>query len=376
MQEERKRIIDLVRDGKLSTDEALILLDALEKKQESKDEKVLEEVVSDSEQKQDQSGKENNEDRFSSQFSDARDKIMDFVNSAFKKIKDIDLQFNQSVEFPHVFQQANVNLTNIDIDIANGQVEVKAWDHPDIRVECQAKVYRKDNRDEARTFFIENSSFYIDNGLLRFSTQSKWMKVDTVVYVPKTEYEKVSFRTFNGGVKGEGLKVDDLRTKTANGKIMLKNVDTEKIDAETVNGRIIVQESQANRLTAESMHGSITVEGKYHTIDLQTLNGNLSCALHNQETDTLHLKAVSGNINVYVPSDISIEGECKSNLGNIKVALEDIDKIEEKKEVVQKQIRFKRKGISESPLHIFADTKTGSIFVQTNEMFHSEENKE
>ncbi|MBL5767068.1 DUF4097 family beta strand repeat-containing protein [Heyndrickxia sporothermodurans] len=369
MQEERKKIIGMVKEGKLSTEEALILLDALE----NKSEKVPETNQAHQEkyQEKQQYSNEQTEDNYSSQFNDAKDKIMDFVNTAFKKIKDIDLNFNQSVDIPHVYQQANVTLTNIDIDVANGHVEIKAWDQPEVRVECQARVYRKDKRDEARAFFIDNSSFYLENGLLRFSTQSKWMKVDTIVYIPKNDYEKVSIRTFNGSVTGEGLSGVDLKAKTANGKIVLKNMKSDKLDAETVNGKIFVTDSIAGRFSAETMHGSIDVEGEYESIDLQTLNGNLSSVLNNEMTETLHLKAVSGNINVYLPSDVGIEGDCKSNLGNVKITLENIDVIEEKKEMVQKQVRFKRSSLTEKPIHIFAETRTGNIIVQNNEKVDS-----
>ncbi|QQZ10358.1 DUF4097 family beta strand repeat-containing protein [Heyndrickxia vini] len=378
MNEERKRIIGMVKEGKLSTEEALVLLDALDNKQENKNEKVIEssQTYHEKYQEKESYSKKQTEDKYSSQFHDAKDKIMDFVNTTFKKIKDIDLNFNQSVDIPHVYQQANVTLTNIDIDVANGQVEVKVWDQPDVRIECQARVYRKDNRDEARAFFIDNSSFYLENGLLRFSTQSKWMKADTIVYIPKNDYEKVSIRTFNGSVTGEGLSGADLRAKTANGKIVLKNVNSDKLDAETVNGKILVSETKSGRFSAETMHGSIDVEGEYGSIDLQTLNGNLSCVLNNEVAETLHLKAVSGNINVYLPSDVSIEGECKSNLGNVKITLDNIDVIEEKKEMVQKQVRFKRSVLNETPFHIFAETRTGSIIVQNNDKVHGQSNEQ
>ncbi|MCM3238272.1 DUF4097 family beta strand repeat-containing protein [Heyndrickxia oleronia] len=377
MQENRKRIIEMVKEGKLTTEEALVLLDSIQNKRQTEDQKESEKIEHTTYfEEQAQNTNESSEEKFSSQFNEAKDKIMDFVNSAMKKIKDIDLQFNQSVEFPHVFQQANATVSTIDIDVANGHVEVKAWDQPDIRVECQAKVYRKDNRDEARVFFIDNSSFYLENGLLRFSTQSKWMKVDTVVYVPRSTYDKASIRAFNGNVLGESLEVTDLRAKTANGKIHLKQVDTDKVDMETANGKILIQESKANRLTAETMHGSIDVEGKYHMVDLQTLNGNLSCVLNSNETDTLHMKAVSGNIHVYVSDDLMIEGQCKSNLGNVKVQLENMDVLEEKKEVMLKQLRFKRSGLTEKPLHLFAETRTGTVYVQKNELEETKEEKE
>lgn len=368
MQEERKRILDLVKSGKLSTEEALILFEALEGEQERK------ENIDANQEKDTYSNQEghneNFEDEFSfnekqsSQFTGTREKIMDFVNSAINKIKDFDI--SQSVEFPHVFQQTNVDVHQINIDVANGHVDVRVWDQPDIRVECQAKVYRKDSRDDARTYFIENSEFALENGILQFSTLSKWMKVDTIVYIPKKEYEKASFRTFNGNVSSSALTSHDLRAKTANGKVYLKGIESEKLDAETAHGKIDIVESKSNHLSAETMHGNIDISGDFHTIDLQTINGNLNSILK-QGTDTLHAKAVTGNINVSIPKELAIQGECKSNLGSVKITVEDLEILEEKKDVMQKQTKFRRIGDAENPLHVFAETKTGTIIVKTEE---------
>ncbi|MBS4174049.1 DUF4097 domain-containing protein [Bacillus sp. FJAT-49736] len=361
MQMERKRILEMVKEGKLSTEEALTLLEALEN--EHKGNGMQHEIDSVSKSYEQDKQHEYKEDEPSSQFSGARDKIMDFVNSAVKKIKEFDFQLNQSVEFPHVFQQAEAEFTNIDIDVANGHVEIRPWDQPDTRVECQAKVYRKDQRDDARAFFIENSYFSVENNRLRFSTQSKWMKVDTVIYVPRSSYEKAIIRTFNGKITAEKLDVQDFKTKTANGKISLHEMVTEKMEAETANGKIMIQNSKSNRLAAETMNGQIDVVGSYHTVDLQSFNGNVHCTL-TEQADTVHVKAVTGNIHLYLPDGNGVEGECKSNFGNIKVELENVETIVEKKEIAQKQLKFKKSGESEETTRVFADTKTGSVHIK------------
>jgi len=370
MKMERKRILDLVKDGKLSTEEALTLLEALENENKEKGETVqdmkheIDSASKSHEQHNKHGNKEDDEEGF--QFNATKDKILDFVNSAVKKIKEFDFPFNQSVEFPHVFQQPEAEFTHIDIDVANGHVEVKPWDQPDTRIECHAKVYRKDQRDDARSFFIENSYFAVENKRLRFSTQSKWMKVDTVVYVPRNTYEKAIIRTFNGKITAEKLDVQDFKTKTANGKISLQDMITDKLEAETANGKITIQNSKAKRLAAETMNGQLDVVGSYHMVDLQSFNGNVHCTLENQ-ADTIHVKAVTGNINLFLPDGSGVEGECKSNFGNIKIELDDVETIQEKKDIAQKQMKFKKTGDTEELTRLFADTKTGSVNIKKAE---------
>ena len=92
---------------------------------------------------------------------------------------------------------------------------------------------------------MDNTVFSIENGLLCFGTQSKWMRVETVIYIPKKQYKKVSVRIFNGGLSGEDIQCDDLTVKTTNGKVDLANVDGEKLDVETVNGQIKLTEDKS-----------------------------------------------------------------------------------------------------------------------------------
>ncbi len=365
MNEERNRILDMVEKGTLTAQEAATLLEALDKKSEpsSKGKDFLDEFVSIfQEDKKDEKDRDKGSAR-------TKDKVLDFMNTALTKIKnfDFDFQWSQSVELSHVYQQADTDFDKIDIDVANGKVELIPWDGGEVRVECQAKVYRTEDRDEARKQFMENTSFAINEGSLYYSTQLKWMKVDTKLYIPKHHYKKVSVRLFNGGLIAEHLDVADLRAKAANGKIRIDHLITNKAEVETSNGAISVLNAKAERLEAESINGKVHIEGDILYSDAQSLNGNIVCALTGEKADTLNAKTVTGSIDLFVPSNINIAGEAKSNLGSFKLELEGIDVIEEKNEVVQKHIRFNRKTDSNDKLHLFAETKTGSILIKKHE---------
>jgi DUF4097 and DUF4098 domain-containing protein YvlB len=366
MNEERKRILDMVEKGTLTAQEALTLLEALDKKTEPSKEKekdFLDEFVSifQEEKKGDTSN--------GYKTDKTKDKLLDFMNTAFSKIKnfDFDFQWNQSVEVSHVFQQPDTAFKKVDIDVANGKVELIPWDGEEVRVECQAKVYRTEDREEARKQFMENTSFAIDKETLYYSTQLKWMKVDSKVYIPKQQYENISVRLFNGGLKADHIEADYFRAKSANGKIQIDHLTSKKAEVETSNGAITVVNAKAEKVEAESINGKVQVEGDIHYTDAQSLNGNIVCVLTGAKADTLHAKTVTGSVDIYVPSSINISGEAKSNFGGFKMELEGIDVVEEKNDVVQKHIRFNRKTDAEEKLHLFAETKTGSVLIKKTE---------
>ena len=361
MKEERKRILKLVEEGKLNVDEALVLLEELEKAgqtSEQKQEQLAHEISSAF--KFEETKKEENAH---GKVHKTKDKIFDFVDTALKKIKDfdLDLNFGQSVEISHIFHQADVYLREMDIDLANGSLKLVPWDQKDVRIECQAKVYRVDNADKARENFLKDILFAIDGQKLRFMTQQKWMKVDAVVYVPQAEYERVRVRIFNGPISGEELTINDLRMKTANGKIELARLNGKKAEIETANGHITLQTSTIDALEVETINGAIKLDGDFRKIETQTLNGNTTFNLTGNRCELIAAKATTGGVDLFIPDGVAASGELKTNLGGFNIKLDGIQVLEEKSEMIQKMLRFQSVNHPDRTLKIFVDTKTGTI---------------
>ncbi|CAM3922701.1 DUF4097 family beta strand repeat-containing protein [Mesobacillus thioparans] len=365
MKEERKRILKLVEEGKMTVDEALFLIEQLEQGGTQHQEKST--ALSTNVKFEEAKKEEFKKDDFTAyNFNSVKDKVLDFVDSAFKKIKDfdLDLNFGQSIDITHIFQQGDVNLNQADFDIANGSVKVVPWEQKDVRVECSAKVYRVENQDEARRKFLEDAIFTIENQKLRFSVQQKWMKVDAVIHIPKEEYDNVRLRLFNGSIEGENLKVKDCRAKTANGKVVFENLECGKLEMETVSGQISIQRSAIRDLEVETINGAIKAEGYFNHVDLQSFNGNVACTVNNQDCESVEVKATTGSIEVYLPEKTPASGELKSNLGGFTIELDGIQVVEEKSDMVQKNLRFKPADGGQKAVRLHADTKTGSILVK------------
>ncbi len=364
MNEERKRILKLVEEGKLTVDEALMLLEELEKAQqtmEQKQEQIVNElstVVKFEEEKK--------EDPIYEKYQSTKEKIFEFVESALKKIKelDFDLNFGQSVDISHIFHHGDADLKDIDIDLANGSVKIAAWDQPDVRVECQAKVYRVDNQDQARSNFLRDVIFAVEDQKLRFMTQQKWMKVEAVIFVPKAQYERVRVRMFNGSISGGEMSINDLRVKTANGKIKLEHLTGKRAELETANGKVKLKKSRFDAVETETINGSIKLDGDFEKVEAQSFNGGITLNLQGERSQFIQAKTTTGAVDIYIPEGTPVNGELKTNLGGFNLKLVGVQILEEKSEVIQKLLRFQSVEQPEKMLKIYADTKTGSISLE------------
>lgn len=367
MNEERKRILKMVEEGKLTVDDALKLLDELQKAEKTMEQKQQEIVQELSTTVKFEEAKK--EDPFQDKFKSAKEKVFDFVDSALKKIKDLDFDFNfgHSVDISHIFHHGDVYIKDMDIDIANGSVKLAAWDQKDVRIECQAKVYRVESQEQARQNFLRDIVFEIEGQKLKFISQQKLMKIDAIMYVPSEDYERVRVRMFNGPISGEDLRVNDFRVKTANGKINLDRLFGKRAEIETANGHITIQNSVCDNLEAETINGAIKVDGDFRKMETQTFNGNTTYNLIGERCELVIAKATTGAVDLYVPEGIPVNGELKTNLGGFNVKLEGIQILEEKSEMIQKLLRFESTNIPDKRLKVFVDTKTGTITIHKTE---------
>lgn len=354
--EEKKRILKLVEEGKLSADEALSLLEALGSAAEGK--QIKTELST-------QVNYENEKTNHQSSYkeSSTKTKIFDFLDSAIKKIKDLDLDFNfgNSIEVNHIFHHQDVFLKDLDIDVANGSVKLIPWNEQDVRIECQAKVYKVENQTDARQSFLQDVLFSIEAGKLRFSAQKKQMKVNAIVYIPKNSYDFMKIRMFNGPISCEKLDVINFKAKTANGKITVTGIFSNQAEIETANGHINVINGQIDDLEVETINGSIQVGGSYEKLNVQSFHGHVDCRLNDNRCKTALIKTTSGNVDVHLPAYLNIDGEFKSNLGAFSCEFEGMTVLEEKKEVVQKLLRFKVDQQAVNQMNLYIDSKTGSI---------------
>jgi len=359
MLEERKMILKMIEDGKITAEEGIKLLEAIEKSEPPKTAEVSTKVNWDE--------GDNYRERARQAASSTTNMFASFIESAIQKIKDVDLDFNfgSHVVIDHIFQHRDIEPTSIDISLENGSILFKPWDEKDIRIECQAKVYRVKDTEEARRVFLQESSFRVDERKMLFHTKTKSIKVQTTVFVPRNAFSHIKLYTFNGQITGEQIEVDTFDVNAVNGALSFTGIKGKKVMAETVHGAIDFKDITVDLLDTKTINGGITVTGTVQDVDVETVNGSITYNLGDlTESGYADLKATTGSIHLFIPKSTRVEGKLKTNVGGFTVDLADYEVLEEKKEFAHKSMNFIGNQQSSPRIKVNASTNTGSVLIR------------
>ncbi|MGM9928667.1 MAG: DUF4097 family beta strand repeat-containing protein [Bacillus sp. (in: firmicutes)] len=365
MVEKRKRILNLVEQGKITASEALTLLELLEQEEENKSAKEKEilhdlsnVVVLDEEEQKQQEKEEATQKKIAS----AKDMILNFVDNIVTKVKEVDLNFTKYATVPHIYHDQVAAVSEVNIEVANGDVEVIAWDGPGVKVECDAKVYRTENEETARKTLLEEATFNVNEKKLYFVVGQKWMRVNSKVYVPTTHYDKVRIKLFNGAIQVSQLTINQLKAKTGNGKIDIQNVISHEADFETVNGNIELTNNTFDKLECETINGTVKHTGSFQMADIETFIGSINVEGFTSTAKVLNVQSDSGTVQVTVPLNMGVSGEAKSYLGALHVDVPGMKVTESKNEVIQKMIKFENEDVNS--VRVTAESKTASVTIK------------
>lgn len=394
MQEKRQRILTMLENGSISMDEALTLLENLqedhlddkpststdtEKKEQSAESKSIPSVIkeeaeqeaSDSTEEKKSEKEESTVDDFLNDlrkdFTVVGDRFMQFMQTAVQKVKEFDMEtpFGKSVEFTHTSTKTVEGIEEILVQITNGKMALYSSDEAEIRAEFAVKAYNSESEEESKKEFLEKIIFVTDEGKLRVSSDMRMVQVNLDLYVPRKLYKKLAVKLTNGSFKMEGATIDNIHVKTANGKIEASQLVFKEGDFETANGMIYLNDISGDSLEAETLNGRIYVDGRLKKVEAQSLNGNLAVTTTSEEAEKIEAKTMSGSVELYIPSTLSIVGELSSSVGKLDLGLEDIERIAEQDQLFQRSIRFSKEVPGQSnKLHLLGEAKTGTVLVR------------
>ncbi|UOR11706.1 DUF4097 family beta strand repeat-containing protein [Halobacillus amylolyticus] len=337
MNEERMRILTMIEKGTITAEEGAKLLNAVEEKNA------------------------NNK----SKSSKKKYGFKEFVGEAVDKIKnvDFDLSFGESAEFDHHFE-TEVDFHDIDASIANGSLAIEPWQEAHARAEYKVKVYQVEEAEEAKEKFLADHQFEAKNNLLRIASPSKKVKAFVKLYLPQKNYEFIKVKLSNGSITSTTIDAEHFHLKTANGSIQLKGAQGEVSKLSTGNGSITVSDSKFETCETETVNGSMTLNGHFGKNDASTISGAISVVNSGSHAHTGFFKTVKGNIAVTLPPHKRIDGKLKSSVGSLNCELDNYKILNNKKEVMNKELQFEAHEEYEAAYHLEAETKTGSVTIR------------
>jgi len=313
MSEEKKLILNMLKENKITEDEALKLLDAIGQKERAENEKT---------------NFAEKEASFESSLNTFVNKIVTGVETAINKAGDAINNMDFDISNINIAgSKFNANTTktfkiedieeNINLFINNLQGAVQIQSHNQDFIECIAVInYDNKYHNETDEFLIHkvdghNHYYGIDMDKNNWNFKSQLIinlpkdKLDSIkvrnsnskIQANNFEIDNVIFETTNARIEYSNLTSKSINSTTTNAKIEAINVRADEITSNTTNSKISLSEIKADKLEAYTTNGKINLT-KLNVVDIDAQNTNGSLYVSNiyDDTKTLNLSSTNGGI--------------------------------------------------------------------------------
>ena len=276
MNEEKKMILDMLKEGKITVEQASDLLEAVGKDKAK-----------------------NNEESFIDKLSTSFEKVMKKTSETISNF-DFDLDLD-SVNIPniyHINSQKSENQTKIDdeineieINLINGSLDIERAQENHIMVE--EKVFFKNKEDQKNDYL--NIEVVEDKLLINVNENYRSLDASANVklYLGKNIYDKLDANIINGQVeicdvdfKENNIESTNARftlintagnidLKNTNGKIEIRNTNGD-LEVSNVNGSVYLTNVSGKNANVEVVNGSIRIDGlNMENVDLASKAGSI-----------------------------------------------------------------------------------------------------
>ena len=236
----------------------------------------------------------------------------------------------------------------LDLTARNGRVEVFGWDQPGWRVILRKKI-RAQSEERARERLGEVSRFISGPDFLQFEEFPTGLGISGVsaeVHVPRSRRYEVSAVSSNGRVVVEGILANRLYGKTANGKVSVKEVTAQDVVLSTANG-------------------GITFAGSAKSLECGTANGTIACCPLAKADMDCRLQTSNGGIRLKLPHDAAVgyEVDAHTSHGSVDVELEQFEVTSQERQFGRRTIRGRSRDYTAKAIKVTvaARTTNGSI---------------
>jgi DUF4097 and DUF4098 domain-containing protein YvlB len=291
MNEEKIMILKMLEEGKITSEEAAKLLDALkdESQTERRTNKADQKWAKDIEEKEDRLGK--NMDSWTKDFGkkvevlskdlepklqkvaqNVLDKTAILADKVSKTLSDPELAYKFGIKPRKEMElEISVDETNnnqLSLNGKNGTVNIRGYNGDKLitKVNYIAKI------ENPNIELMNNDCCYALN-----YDEADFESVGIEAFVPETFFEKMKIDTTNGKIYIDTIKTKAIKSFTTNGRIDLRNIEADTVEAETSNGKVYIDQIEANLLQLETSNGIIdTKQVNVERLELITSNASIA----------------------------------------------------------------------------------------------------
>ena len=337
--DKKERILKLLEEGEITTEEAIDLMNALNYK--TADEKHEEESEEDTNKERkeenpmftffenmtDEVGKYIDIDKIEKSvkdtFNDVKGKaenqaqmrqMFNTFEKTFDSVKNtnIDAIFSQGSK-NRLIETVDIPFKKMSIDVTNGNVSVKPTTGSTVVRFEVTPFYRK--IDKKRNYFKDIVCEVKDEELIVLSPLRS-ARVNVEVEVNPLDLNRIIISGSNGNIDIKEIATEDLTVDILNGDISANHLFVKTGFLRTSKGKISLEKGQYDALEVVTMLGSVQT-GTLNAREIEIhSNGSVQLSV-SDNTEVVSINTNVGGINVDVPTGRPLEGRLSTVMGNL-----------------------------------------------------------
>lgn len=295
MSEEKKIILRMLKEGKISEEEAIKLLDSIadEKKFDKEDLKSEANEIMDKIYKA------------AVKLGQKSQEVIGSINFEDFNLDDFNLNIKSSkgAEAERIVTESVEEIENPKLKIKNdnGRIRLYSWENEE--VEVRATVDYDDKYISSNYSFITMEK---DGDTIKIApnydrASSRHFSMDIAVAIPKKKFESIAISAHNSNISIGEILAKDLDIESTNARISFVNVTVDEGKFESTNGRISGEGISGKVLELNTTNGKITVKNlDSEEVKLNTINGSLSIDGIKENVKQIEANTHNGNINISI----------------------------------------------------------------------------
>lgn len=379
--EERKAVLKMLDEGKITMEEAETLLDALEEvpQEEQPKEKPsagkrsvdLDEQIEDF-----KVGLKDGLSQVKKDIARARDEIEkspvkeDFSNFIKSLMESISFSAGSGYKFEDVvegnFAAGAGETVEVEMDTRNGSIFIEPVQGEDYKLIINSTV-KADDEEEAKARKEKGLEVSRDGRHLKLRVKERNVFASVQLLLPVHLIYNLNLDSSNGKVKVTGLKVDKAKADTSNGSISFQDLKGSVFHADTSNGRVEMMGLEGEEYIADTSNGSIVIEGKGRIFTCDTSNGSVNLKPSFSHSGEIKVETSNGRIRITLPDEEEkgYKIKARTSMGGIKLNIPNLVYQERSDSFTQKNLVASSENFQDKPvkINIDATTSMGSIFM-------------